>query len=123
MECNPKHILICGSDCRCLGEIRQFESPLLPVQNILLLNSVGILKTYILNLNFLCELTIGILELPFLLSMAKPVSSTVELVNLVTSDTVDLFNLVMCASASKCLPIELVPFLMDGEELDDKQYI
>ena len=60
-------------------------------------------------MNFLGELTIGIPGLPWLWSMAKSVSSTVELVSSVTSDTVNSFNFAMCADACKCLPIELVP--------------
>ena len=56
-----------------------------------------------------CELTIGIPRLPCRSSMAKAVSSTVELVNRVTSDTVNSFNFEICALGSKCLPIELVP--------------
>jgi len=61
------------------------------------------------NWNFLCKLTIGIPRLPCRLSLAKAVSSTVELVHLVTSDTLNLFNFAIRAFASKCLPIELVP--------------
>ena len=61
------------------------------------------------NLNFLCELTIGIRRLPCRLSMVKAVSLTIELVNSVTSDNVNLFNFEICTSASECLPIELVP--------------
>jgi len=41
--------------------------------------------------------------------MATAVSSTVELVNSVTSDCVNSFNFAMWAFASKCFPIELVP--------------
>jgi hypothetical protein len=41
--------------------------------------------------------------------MAKAVSSKVELVNVGTSDTVDLFDIAMCAVARKCVPIEPVP--------------
>jgi len=61
------------------------------------------------NLNFLCKLTIVILRLPSLFKMAKAVSSTVVLVNSVTSDSVNSFNFAMWAFASKCFPIELVP--------------
>jgi len=61
------------------------------------------------NLNFLCKLTIRIHRLPYLLSMAKAVSSTVEIVSSVASDTVRSFNFAMGASASKCLLIELIP--------------
>jgi len=109
MECEPKHILTWGSVPRCFGEIWQFESPLLPVQSVLSVNSVSIHKTEILNLNFVCKPTIGIPQLPCLLSLAKAVSLTIELVNLVSSDTVKSFNFAMCAFACKSFTIELVP--------------
>ena len=35
LEYELKQILTCGSDCMCLGEIRKFQSPQLPVWNIL----------------------------------------------------------------------------------------
>jgi len=60
-------------------------------------------------MNFSCELTIVIPRLPCLFNMASAASSTVELVNSVTSNSVSSFNFVMCAFARKCLPIELVP--------------
>jgi len=60
-------------------------------------------------MNFLCELTIVIAQLPCLSSMAKTVSSTVDLVNSETSESVYLFNFAICAFTSKCFPIELVP--------------
>jgi len=41
--------------------------------------------------------------------MAKAVPSTVELVNLVTSKSVYLFNFAMCAFVSKCFHIDLLP--------------
>jgi hypothetical protein len=60
------------------------------------------------NLQFHCELAIGIPSLPCISGMAKAVSSAIELVNSVTSDTVDWFNYAKCALASKRLTIELV---------------
>ena len=57
----------------------------------------------------LSELTIVIPRLRGLFRMAKAVSSTVELVNSVTSDSVNSFNFAMWAFASKCFTIELVP--------------
>jgi hypothetical protein len=71
---------------------------------------MNILQTWILNLNFVCQLTIGIPLLHFLLSMAKAVSSTIELFNSVTSDSVYSFNFAMCTFGTMCLPIELVPY-------------
>ena len=41
--------------------------------------------------------------------MAQAVSSTIELVNSVTSDSVNSFNFAMCAFACKCFSIELDP--------------
>jgi len=64
---------------------------------------------WISNMIFLCKLTIVIPRLPCLFKMAKAVSLTVELVNSVTSDSVNSFNFAMWAFASKCFPIELVP--------------
>jgi len=61
------------------------------------------------NLYFLCTLTIVIPRLPCLFKMAKAVSSTVIVVNSVTSDSVNSFNFAMWAFASKCFPIELDP--------------
>ena len=58
---------------------------------------------------WLCELTIVIPWHPCLFRMAKAVSSTVKVVNSVTSDSVNSFNIAMRAFATKCLPIELVP--------------
>jgi hypothetical protein len=90
------------------------------VYSVLSVNSVSIVKTRMVNLIFLCEHTIRIPQLPCQFSMAKAVSSTIELVKSVTSDTVNLFNFAICAFASKCLAIELAHVLMDGAELDDK---
>jgi len=52
--------------------------------------------------------------------MAKAVSSTIAVVNSVSSDFVNLFNFAICAIPSKDFPIELAHVLMDGEELDGK---
>jgi hypothetical protein len=48
-----------------------------------------------LNIIFLGTLTIVIPRLPYLFRMAKAVLSTVELVNSVTSDSVNSFNFAM----------------------------
>ena len=45
MDYVPKQNLTCGTNSRCLGEIQQFESPLLPVYSVLSVNSVSILET------------------------------------------------------------------------------
>jgi len=52
--------------------------------------------------------------------MAKAVSSTVELVNPVTSDSVNLFNFVMGAFPASVSPLSWSHVVMNGEELDDK---
>jgi len=64
---------------------------------------------WISSIMFLGTLTIVIPRLPCLFSMAKAVASTIELVNSVTSDSVNSFYFTMCAFASNCFPIELVP--------------
>jgi len=61
------------------------------------------------NMIFLCKLNIVILQLLCLLKMANAVSSTIELVNSVTSDSVSSFNFAMWAFPSDYFPIELVP--------------
>ena len=68
-----------------------------------------ILLMWMSNMIFLCEHTIVIPWIPCRFRMAKAVSPTVELVNSVTSDSVNLFDFAMWAFASKCFPIELVP--------------
>ena len=61
------------------------------------------------KINSHCEHTILIPRLPCLFRVANAASSTVELVYLVSSDSVDSFNVAMWPSVSKCFPIELVP--------------
>jgi hypothetical protein len=56
------------------------------------------------------ELTNVIPPPPCLFRMANAVSSTIELANAVTSDSVNWFDFAMWASASKCFPIELVRY-------------
>jgi len=65
--------------------------------------------TWMSNMTWLSVLTMEIPRLPCLLRMAKAVSSTVELVNSVTSYPVNSFNFAMWAFASKCFPIEPLP--------------
>jgi len=108
MECEWKQILTWSSDSRCLGEIRQLGSPLLPVWSVLSVNCVNIRKIELWNINLFCELTVVIPQLPCLFNMAKAVSSTVVLVNLETADSVNSFFLSMYAFAMKCFTMELV---------------
>jgi len=98
-----------GSDSRCLSEIRQYQSPSLPVWSVLSINSVNMNQTLMWNMNILWALTIGIPRLPGLFILPQAVSSTVELVNSVTSASVNVFNFAMRAVASKCFPMKLVP--------------
>jgi len=75
------------------------------------------------NLIFLCKLTIVIPQLSCLFKMVNAVSSTIVLLNLVTSEAVNSVNFAMKAFASKRSPLSCSNVLMDGEELDDKRYI
>jgi len=59
--------------------------------------------------NFLCQLAVVIPRLPGLFRIAKASSSTVELVNSETLDSVTSFNFAMWAFARNCFPIQLVP--------------
>jgi len=63
-------------------------------------------STWRSEMNFLYNLPIVIPRLPCLIMMAKAVSSTFELVNSVTPDSVISFNFAMCTVASKWFPIE-----------------
>jgi len=64
---------------------------------------------WMLNTNFVCDLTIEIPRLLYCIRMANAVSSTVKLVNSVTAHSGNSFNVVLWAFGSKCSPIELVP--------------
>jgi hypothetical protein len=60
------------------------------------------------NNNVNWDLTIVIPRLSCRFRMAKFGSSTVYLVNLDTSESVNLVNFAICTFPSKCFPIELV---------------
>jgi len=109
LESEQKQILTWGSNSRCHGEIRQFQSPSLPVWTDLSVTSVSICKTQMWKMNLLCKLTIVIPQLPCLFSLAKAVSSTIDLVNSITSNSVSWFIFAMRNFASKCFCIALVP--------------
>jgi hypothetical protein len=51
--------------------------------------------------------------------MAKAVALTVALLNLVTSNSVNLIIIPMCAFPAMESPLGLFHVVMDGEELDD----
>jgi len=74
-------------------------------------------------MNFLCWRTIRIPGLPRLFSIAKAGLSTVELVNCVTSDSVDLFIVAMWALPASVSPLRWSHVLMDAKELVDIGYI
>jgi len=100
-----------------------FHSPSLPVWRILCVNSVSMDWTWMSNMNLVWDLTIVILRHPCLLRMAKAVSLTIELLNSVTSHSVNSVHIVMWALATKCVPIELVPYSDRWWKLDDKWQI
>ena len=110
MEYQLKLILIWRWESRCHSDIRHFESQLLPVWSTLSINSVNWDKTEMSNMNFLSTLIILISQLPCLFSMAKAVSPTVEVVNMLTSNPVNSLNLAMSAFTSKCFPFDVVPY-------------
>jgi len=52
--------------------------------------------------------------------IAKEVSSTIELVNSETTETVNSFNFAMWVLPTSVFPLSWSHVLMDGEELEDK---
>ena len=65
-------------------------------------------KIKILDVNFLSKHRIMISRLPYIFSIAKAVSLTIEAVNALTCDTVISFISVLCTIAIKCVQTELV---------------
>jgi len=61
-------------------------------------------------MNYLYLLTIVIPWLPFLISMATAASLTVEPVNSVTSDSVNLLDFVICTFAIESFPQKLARY-------------
>jgi len=61
------------------------------------------------NIDCVSKFTTVIPWHPWLFRMSRADSSTVKLINLVTSDSVNSFYIAMSAFASKCFLIELVP--------------
>jgi len=107
MEYHSKQIPICGNNSGCLGEIQMVQSSQLPVCISSSVNWVNLHKTWMSNMNFLCEYTIVIPWLRCLFSMAKAVLSAFKQVNSVPSDSGNSFNFVIWTFARKCIPIEL----------------
>jgi hypothetical protein len=73
----------------CLSGAEKFQSPSLPVVNILSghFNHYGFSRMG--SYNVLCKLTIVIPEIACLFRITKAVSSTIELVNSKTSDSIN----------------------------------
>jgi len=113
IEHSMKHesiqIPTCHSNSTCFAEIRMVHSLLLPCWVVLSVNSVNMDQSWMSNVDFLCELTAVIPLLASLHRMPKAVSSMVERVNPVTSNSLHSVNIAMWAFASKCFPIEQVP--------------
>jgi len=122
MGYQTKQIPTLGSGSRCIGEFQMFQSSLLPVWSILSVNSVNVDETWMWNIIFICTLTIVIHWFHCLIKMAKANSSTIELVNWITSDFVISSNFAIWVFASKCFPIELVP-CSDGWQRSSWQII
>jgi len=109
VEHEPQQTPTWVSYSTCLGEIQLFASPLLPVWSNLSVNSVNIDRTEMSNMNLSCNLRSVIPWRLCLFYKPKAVSWSIELVNSVTSDSVNSFHFTMCTFASMCFPIELVP--------------
>jgi hypothetical protein len=73
----------------------QLASLLLPVYSVVSVNYVNIWKIKLSHMNFFCDHTILIPQLPGLFNMANGISSMVVLVNSETSYSVSSFNLSM----------------------------
>jgi len=121
--CELKQILTWGSDSRYLGEIRKLGSSLLPVWTVVSVNNAYISKTKLSNMNFFCDLTIVIPQLPCLCKMAMLFRQRLYL-SIQKLPTVSIHltlqRPLLIASVSTW---SWSNALMDGEELDDKQYI
>lgn len=108
MKFEWKQILTWGSTSMCHGEIGKSQTPQLPVLSILSVNSVNIDESGKWNMNFLRELTIVIPWLHYVFSIAKHISSTIDKVNSVSSETINPVDFAMKPVAFKCFGIELV---------------
>jgi hypothetical protein len=70
-------------------------------------------------MNFVCELRNVIAQLPCPLRIGQVMSLTIHLINSVTLDSVNSYNLALCAIGSEWFPWSRSYVLMDNEELDD----
>jgi hypothetical protein len=73
-----------------------------------LVNAGNIVDTKMSNMNGISELYIVIPQHPWLYSMAKAVPWTIEHINSVTLNSVNLYKFEISASVSKCFHIELI---------------
>jgi len=112
-----------------LGEIEKFHSSSLPIWSGLSDDLFIIDQIWMYDMNFLWDLTFEIPRLPGHFKMTAAASSTVELANSVTSPSVNSLNFGMWVTLGcELVPASVSPMswshvLMDGEELDEKQYI
>jgi len=122
IEYEPIHIVTWGSNCACLGEILQVESPLRPVWSIVSINYINIDYIELMNIKFLGEIDIVIPQLPCLCSIANAVSSMVVFVNSDTSNSISSLTLQCVLWPWSVSPLSWFHVLMTGTELDDKEY-
>jgi len=123
MEYVPKQILTWGSDSTCLGEIRKFQSPYLPVWNVLSVISVSMDLIWYQVSYFSAHLLLWFRN--FLVSsewpkLFHPPSNWSIQWPLTLLIRLTLWCELMPASVS---PLSWSHVLMDGEELDDQRYI
>jgi len=123
MEDVPKQNLTWGSDSTCLGDIRNFQSPYLPVWNVLSIISVSMdLIGY--QISFLSgHLLLWFRD--FLVSSGWP-----KLFHPLSNSSIQwpLTQLICLTLRCEFLPPSVSPLSwshvqMDGEELDDTRYI
>jgi len=123
MEYGPKLMLTWGSASTCVGEIPKFQSPYLPVWNVLLVISVNM--EYPVCQIWFDSANLLLWFLDFLASWGWPKLFT-RPSNLSIQYPLTLF---ICLTLwCEHLPASVSPLswsdvLMDGEELDDKRYI
>jgi len=104
IEYVPEQIVQLHRDSMCCCEIQQYQSCSQLVWSVLSVNWANISKTSMSNMNCHCELTIWIARCPCLLSRVEAVSWMVEYVNLVYSDSVNLFNFAMWPLHQQAVP-------------------
>jgi len=123
MEYMPKHILTSVSDSKCLGEIRKFHTTYLPVWNVLSVILVS-MDSIGYQISF-CSALLMLWFRDFLVSSGWP-----KLFHPPSNSSIEwTLTLLICLTLQcELLPASVSPLswshdLMDGEELDDTQYI